>query len=309
MVGSLGIFFEVTVNSFILISGYFGMKLSLKRILRLILDMVVWGEVLYILSVVIGYRDFSVMSAVYFAVPVHWWFIVYYMVLMLFAPYINKLLDMLDKNSFRMLLLFMFFALSVAPTFLGYDFGGGVTTFILMYVIGRYIRKYEANTLNGISYFASYVVFSLLSAAGNYVLHNNFKVPYDWGITFFLYNSVFLVLASVCFFCIFTKIHFTSPVINRLAKSALGIYIIHEHPVVREFYLEKMGVLEKVGGSFAPWFVNFLVTLLVVYGLCLLVETIRLAIFDKLNDSFISKICGISFVKKFNDALEGLNDR
>lgn len=305
-VGSLGTFLEVAVNCFIIISGYFGIRISIKKIIRLILDMVIIGESIYLISALCGLEKLTIADCIYFAIPIHWWFIAYYIVLMLFAPYINKLVNNISKGWLLALVVMMYVILSVPATLAGYDFGGGISNFIFMYIIGRYLRLHFNNLYPVYFWIIGYVLFSLCSAVGDWYLHEFSNVPYTWGIKFFQSNSIFIIPASICFFNIFSKVRFESSAVNVLAKSSLGIYIIHEHPVIKNIYLKRLGILNNVDSGICGWALNFIIVLCLVYCLSLLLESVRLFVFDRINDRICAAIVSVKPVRLFSDFMSDI---
>ena len=60
-----------------------------------------------------------------------------------------------------------------------------------------------------------------------------------------------------------------------------------------------MNVLSHVNGSLAEWAVNFVIVLLAVYFVALVIETVRLLIFAKINDKLCGLIAGLKPVQAF----------
>lgn len=86
-----------------------------------------------------------------------------YMLMMIFADYINILPEKLDKKRFQRLILTMLLVFSILPSILQIhvmnDSGKGVLNMLLIYLIGRYIRKYDLEIKDG---FKSIVLAVLL---------------------------------------------------------------------------------------------------------------------------------------------------
>lgn len=121
------------VNCFVIISGYYTIKLSLRKLILFILPIVFYEFVL-------GALFFKVKPQSYMLL--NYWFVQYYLALMLLSPILNYGLERLKKQWFTMILLlsFIFFILPI-PSITG-NRGMNIYIFILMYMIGYYIRHH-----------------------------------------------------------------------------------------------------------------------------------------------------------------------
>lgn len=118
--------FNAGVSIFVLISGYYGIKRSVRRVYNLEFKVVFYS----ILSAILGFVFFhdSITVVLKSCIPVStgkYWFITGYMLLMLFAPYVNATIDGMSKESYRYFLTLMFVLFSLLPTFLYYHVLGG----------------------------------------------------------------------------------------------------------------------------------------------------------------------------------------
>lgn len=84
----------VGVNVFILISGYFGIRLTLIRVLNLLFIVLFWQSILY----VVGSHDKSFVEFVVW--PCHGWFVGTYFELMLLAPFLNRFVEFSSEALF-----------------------------------------------------------------------------------------------------------------------------------------------------------------------------------------------------------------
>ena len=96
------------VNVFVIITGYFGIK-SRKSMLNIIIMSVFYTWFLYGLQCIFCGYNFSILRIVkslFFITHCSYWFVQSYLLLIILAPFINKLID--KKHIFILLGSFLF---------------------------------------------------------------------------------------------------------------------------------------------------------------------------------------------------------
>ncbi len=240
---------KVGVNIFVLISGYFliSKKESLfnfKRILKF------WGQVffysifIYLLFCIFGKVQIDVKTLIKTLFPItfsKWWFASVYFVLYLLHPFLNKFLNALNKRDYQYFLILILFLSSIIPTITGSNFqGNSLTWFITLYAIGGYIKIFSLNNKFNLKH---YVVLWILCSFLTYslsVIFTFLTTKYDGFasyITYFYNQENILILSiSISMFMIFTKLKIKySKYINVIGSCTFGVYLIHEHDLIRTF--------------------------------------------------------------------------
>ena len=111
------------VNLFVLITGYFMVmqkSVSIKKVITLLLDVAIYGLIIYVISIFLEINSFSVagvIKAVFPFIAGYRWFIVAYVILYMLIPFINTALRQLTFTQYRVLLVIFFFFFSVWPSF------------------------------------------------------------------------------------------------------------------------------------------------------------------------------------------------
>ena len=159
----------VSVNVFILISGYFlikSEKRSLVKPIRLIVQVIFFVTTFYVITIIKDKSVFSI-SGLIRIIPSTLWYLSVYIALYLVSPFINKLLNSISNENRKLLLLLMFILFSVEPTLvdllnsvsgesynylsfislMGSDAGYSIVNFILVYIIGALIRQNEESLI------------------------------------------------------------------------------------------------------------------------------------------------------------------
>ena len=224
----------IGVNVFLLISGYFSIKLRWQAVARFLFLCLSFK----FLHLFIEYKFADAIITVKTLLNVisvishpSGWFVRCYFYLMLLSPILNKALD--DSNirelkiySLLVILISVYFGF-IRRDDINSD-GYTLMQFVTMYVIGRTVYKVKltekATTIQWLGLYASAAIL-------NSIIMNQ-MLPYNKEMSFHLlgYNSPLVMLSSVSFFCVFAKQTFYNMKLNAIAKGAFGIYLFHTGP-------------------------------------------------------------------------------
>lgn len=214
------------VNLFFMISGYFGIKLSIKSLFKFICT-ILFFEIINIILILLAGSHLStadVLNIILFPVSKSpYWFLQVYLLIMVCAPVINMGLDnMSPKMMRRFVVLFTFFTVYSCglghnvsnPN--GYTFVQGV----YMYTLASYIRRQSVilNVSRNICLLIALMLLAIGSVALYYTHHTSFTA----------YNSVINIFASVFIFLYFSKLKIRSGLINAVASASLGCYLLQD---------------------------------------------------------------------------------
>lgn len=244
----------VAVNVYVLITGYFMCKSSLKlsRLLEIICQVMWYSLFIPVVLVIIGLADgksFQTYDILRFVFPIHmeqYWFVTSYVVLMLLVPFLNAGIAAMQQKqlAISVLLLTAYQTLpkSVLPVkFTNDDEGYGVLWLVCLYLIAAYIRLY------GIPFFSSVKKSLLCYVGGAFCIFASLLVmravyfrfdAFGDRIEFaYNYNHILCLFTSVSLFYACKLWHIKDGVISkmagRLAPYTFGVYLLHEHILVR----------------------------------------------------------------------------
>ncbi len=284
------------VNSFILVSGFFQYKQekhNKKKILNLFL--LLWFYKFVIALIFYGFHDISLKELLIAFFPLdngNYWFIDFYLLLMLLIPYLNKIIVNLDKKSHWRLLITLFVCFSIIPLLTTQSVipnsGFTLIQFIFLYFIGAYIAKYNVITnyklvqkrkmlllviigcclLNATFFFLGQTLSAnsntIVSSLGNMFVSNNK-----------MYSNPLVLIQSICFFLFFGTFSLKNKLINLLASSMLGIYLIHDNYFVR-LHLYKWLQIDQGHILTNPNMIFYAIAMaFVIFVTCLLIEMLR----------------------------------
>lgn len=137
--------FYCCVDTFILITGYFGLRPSFKKYASIDISVIIYSFLFLLL-----FGKLTIYNTLHCLFPTlskSYWFLTQYFLLNLAAPFINSFLVKTSKAQHLNLILLGSIILVIVPSFLrikvaderGMDF----VNFSLLYVIGRYFSTYK----------------------------------------------------------------------------------------------------------------------------------------------------------------------
>lgn len=223
-------FGNVGVPVFILISGYYGIKLDVKKMIKLDLMLVFYGWIGLALRYVWGTAGLlGGAEKISYLLPVigrYSWYFTCYFALAFLSPFLNEFVEKMSRENFKKLLLTMLVIFSGITTFFFFDItqdgGKGIVNMVLIYLIGRYLgmycreKEYRTGKLLG-----AFLVTGGVNVALNGALYLATGTMQN---RFARDNTLFTIIEAVCIFLIFRNIHFENRFINRVAKYVPAVF-------------------------------------------------------------------------------------
>lgn len=224
--------FNCGVSLFVLISGYYSVHGTVKKVLRLYITVWVYSVVRFAIETLIS-RNLVLKELIKAILPVssnRYWFISAYMLILIFSNYINFLVEQMSKEQFQKLLFLFFFVFSIVPTFLIFNImgktGKNVANLFLIYMIGRYIYIYIPEKLEIKKLLAAGTALFVIEYGLNYLCSLFIKGQAGMVNHFAQDDSIFIIALSVIIFMVFRQIHFRSNFANILAKHVVAVYLL-----------------------------------------------------------------------------------
>lgn len=228
------------VDCFVLISGFFlsyNRKIKVKKILHILIVVIGLKFFDFLFQILIDGNNFSLRSFVACFLPTNY-YSTFYLVLYVLSPFVSKLFDSFkDKKQtalFIGILIFLFslfpFCLEFANHILGLNVGGmntvnaftgsesgyTIVNFLLLYCVGVFISRYKISIKN---------VYSLTGYLLSLIFI--FVLEFIDSSSALSYASPFVILNAVCLFMLFSKITFTSKVVNYVSAATFGVFCLN----------------------------------------------------------------------------------
>src|SRR5574344_150806 len=222
------------VNLFILISGYYSIKISLRKFLSLYLLICSYNLINLFLMFVCG-MPVTFLDALHAMMPFshsHSWFVKAYLYLFFLSPILNYFIRRSSRIVFGMSILVCAAMICIIGFFL--DFppftrGYNAWQFLLLYMIGRYLRLYvSADSYPQAACLIKSCLCSLSVFCLFLVVQNCFSDCPTFPFRLLWYNNPVILLGSIYLFLSFRSMHFHSRYINWIASSVLSVYLIQE---------------------------------------------------------------------------------
>lgn len=217
----------VCVNVFVLISGWFGIKPSIKGFSSFIFQCIYFVLAIYAIAILFGWSHFSIITLIskILCKQSSYWFILAYIALYIIAPVLNKFSETATQSEYKYTLIAFF----TFQTILGWsgtakfiEMGYSCFSFIGLYLLSRYIRIYGIGKLNSRGG-SMYVCSIILNTLFFYI-----ATRFGFNYTYFAYINPLVIIGSVGLLLFFNNIKVsTNKFINFIAKSAFAVYLFH----------------------------------------------------------------------------------
>ncbi|WP_056974666.1 acyltransferase family protein, partial [Limosilactobacillus vaginalis] len=237
-----------------------------------------------------------------FPLPSGYWFVYAYVIMLFAMPFLNIIINSLNKPKLILLIKGLTFLWSILVVsfniFSGKpdtsldNFGYTQTTFFfLLYFIAAYVRKYSGKILNSKKYTAIGSVVGLLLAVVCACLADSQKL-FNGILNTFDINGPIVIATSVFIFSFFRNCQFDSQMINYIAGSMFGVYLIHEDSFVRPIIWNQLISSKLYIHSGLEYLTAGLIFSLLVFIICIIIDIVcRRIIFSKVINKLTVYIC------------------
>ncbi len=237
--------FVPSVYCFLMITGYYGLRFTLKKLLSLVLvcSLASWA----LSAIKFTYKPLTLELITHTFFPLssnRWWFMTLYVILFILSPILNKGIEYLNRTQLKTIILLLVIYQSLSLTSLELGSGSSLQGFITMYLIGRYCAIYgigqSAKTIK-IVYLACFAVlfilcFSIIEWLPKYQ---------SYQFLLMAYANILITTMAVCIFLIINSINPTyNTTINKCLRPTLFIYLFTEG-MGSLFYKAVVGIFQS----------------------------------------------------------------
>lgn len=265
------------VNLFILISGYFGIKLNWRALLTLV------GTVAFynLASIIFKWQitgTTPLLGEIAGCFPpicnTRWWFINCYFMLMLLSPIINIALEKATDKQYKYTLGILLFTSCIS----GFCFknlinitGYNTFQFITIYVLGNAIKKFHLQSRLSTRQFACTYILSTLCI---------------FTLSFFAsrtsnYNNPLIVISALSLFCIFAKLKFESKAVNYTATFMLSVYLLQDSSTGSIIYKHLYHSGQEMNFQGTEYCSLIILYIIILLGSAFILDNIRRFLLDK----------------------------
>ena len=295
---------KLAVDVFVLISGYYmvNQRFSVTKLIHLMVNVSVYSISILLINALFGWVEVdsrlvmrSLMPTIYSA----YWFFTTYILLYLASPLISAVLNALDQAQHRRLSIALIILWSLIPTLFNVTFGfSELVWFMSLFIIAAYFRRYLHLPLSRTAKRWLFAVWglSVVGLIGSVILADLAAQTDPKALENALYLSNLNMLPTVMIaiaafvWVLGTKPHHNK-VINFLAASVFGVYLFHDHPISRAILWGT--VFRNVAYQTSPFLaLHALVAVIIVFGVGVVVDTLKRQLLDKAIERGIEKGIG-----------------
>ena len=307
----------VGVACFFMITGYFNIdkkKFSLKKVLLQGSFYGIFSVFVLVIAKLLKYNFTDIDYSVLFSTAVKsifvpitnggvWWFLTAYVYLMFLTPFLNAVVQKLNKKGYMFFILVIWFIIySLDGTLSGLYWS--VQRGVMFYLIGGYIKTYvdiknitqKGKVLLFITAVSSWIVdFVLMFYVDEkrYIIKNQISNMIDT-IYVMLGNGIILavpvVICSIAIFILFLSFDFENKFVNNIAKTTFGIYLIHDSIFARSFIWHGIFKVDTVLYSKTLFPIYAICSVIIVFAVCAFIDMIRIKFIEPNMTKFIDNI-------------------
>lgn len=283
-----GMWGKIGINCFVLITGYFMCKnsITMKRFLKLLLEVEFYKILIYIVFVASGYEAISLSGIAKAILPVRaistnftGCFLVFYLCI----PFLNILVKNMNERQHLLLLsltLFTYVFMGTLPKFsvtMNY-----VSWFICLYFIASHMRFYPKNLFEKTRLWGICTVVLIAICALSVICCVWLGSKMDKQMAYYFVsdsNTLLAVCMGVSSFLFFKNLKVRqSKVINMVASSTFGVLLIHANSDTMRHWLWQT-VLNVKGMFYKPTYmlaVHAVVSVVAIFTVCVIIDQIRI---------------------------------
>ncbi len=280
-----------SVNCYALISGYVGVgrKPKYHKLALLWIQVVFYSLIItavFSISHAAAITDDNYINAVLPISKNQYWYFTAYFCLFLLMPFLNAMLNALDKKALKALAAIITVMFSVLPIISmkdifyvekGYSFLWISVLYLLGGITKRLYREGSANNL------LMFFCFLAGTAAAFAFYYNDVKTHFN-GVSELLtyYNSPAILLSGYSLFIISINLNIKSRaainIIKTLSPLTFGVYIIQTNPLIFRYLLKNYFEDYALLSPFL-FTVKIIFAVIVIYLICSGIDFIRLCLF------------------------------
>ena len=243
------------VNCFALISGYVMVNKTIKakNIIGLWFQVLFYSLMFTALFFAFLPESRSIKNLIVAVMPIlgkQWWYVSSYFALCFFIPFLNKAINNISQQTYKKVLLLILFVICCIDCVIPIDAfslnsGYSAIWLMIVYLFGAYIRKYniceKITAFKCIMGYFSMIILTFVSKITIWFLTKSVFGQAKFEDTFISYISITILLSAIFLLMLCLKIKIDTAAakfICFVSPAALGVYLIHVHPLVFQFLIK-----------------------------------------------------------------------
>lgn len=289
-----GMWGKVAINAFVMITGYFmcTSKVTVKRFLKMYLEVLFYRYALYIVFLLMGRESLSIgrlFNLVFLTLRgVNGGFTSSFLFFYLFIPFYNLLLEKLDKRKLGILIGLLLLMQTITATFfINRDVFNFVMWYMTIYFIAAYFRLYPSEKTENnrfcISMLVGCVGISILGIFAGDFIGNRIGMT-GWYYLVNDSNKIMALLVGVFAFLVFKNLKIKYlPVINTVSSATFGVLLIHAgSDAMRQFlWKDLLHVSDMYFDTLSLLILKTVTFTIIIYVVCTAIDLVRIRLIEK----------------------------
>ncbi len=280
-----GMWGKIGINCFVMITGYFMCEsnITLKKFLKLLLEVEFYRVLFYAVFLISGYRAFSLSDLVKAILPVSGvstGFTGCFLLFFLFIPFLNILIQHMNEKQHLLLIAlcsFIYVILGTVPKIavtMNY-----VSWFMVIYIIASYIRLYPKKWFDDTKLTAGAALFFVIASVCSVLIMQWVSVKFGFASCYAFVmdcNKILAVFTAIAAFCFFKNLKIkNSKFINTIAASTFGVLLIHANSDTMRQWLWR-DFLNNIGAYDSDLlYVHAFVSVISIFIICSVIDILR----------------------------------
>ena len=272
----------VCVNCFLIISGWYGMKLKFSSIWKIYsIIFFIYIPFQFVETVLSGAFSFRALLNNFLVFTRESYFVQCYTMLLFLSPIINSFFEKYGKKALNYVLVLWGIEVFMEAIFdnksLGFEDGYSVIHFIIIYMLARTAYMYKDHLLKPkrsywiIAYFICAAIICIMHLCG---------YNHTWD-----YSNPVVVIESFCLFFPFLYKSFYNKWINWLAGSTFAVYIMHTcNPLLSLLWRVDEYLLNNL--SYFKYLPSYFLLICLTFIVCVIYDKVR----AKLTQNFMDRL-------------------
>lgn len=278
------------VDLFVLISGYYGIKLSWKSLISFWLLCVFYNTInLLINTPLSGITFIKAIDVLLISKTGNWFFKAYFW-LMMASPILNKAISRFDIKALRLLSAVGVFMLCVSSWKFANPNGNTALMLMVLYFIGGYLRKEPLiQNITEKKAFAGYLSVASLTILSGILVHDCLHKQY--GILL-QHNCLLVIIMAIFLLLFFRTLNIHSRAINIWASTVVAALFIQDIILYVPLYdyFNAMYLREGLSGHVC---LSVIAATILIFLAAFIIELPRKKIADKLANFAATKLNGL----------------
>lgn len=232
-----------------------------------------------------------------------WWFVSTYVLIVLLAPLLNRLVNNVNNKGAVVLLLYFGVLYGVC----GFDtVYYNILRAPLYYLAGAFIRNRNITIKKSlhkcVACSISVISWSVYSVIRYLQINHTYDSSTFWkGFVFisdYLMSGFLIPIICVSLFLFLASFEFSNEIVNKIASTTFGVYLLHDSYIGRELIWNEIVCPERTAFNLV-WYQYValsIITIVGIFTMCALIDIMRQVVFEKWMERK-----SISFIDWFNN--------